>query len=74
MTLARAGITIALDLLPLHLGGDHEGTRLNRVYKENLDETAILRELDLLFWLFKKERITGERFGDFALRQRWYKI
>jgi sulfite reductase (NADPH) hemoprotein beta-component len=57
----------------LYLGGDHEGTRLNRVYKENLDEGAILKELDLLFWLYKKERITGERFGDFALRQRWYK-
>ena len=58
----------------LHLGGDHEGTRLNRVYMENLDEKAILRELDLLFWLYKKERITGERFGDFAFRQHWYKI
>src|SRR5579872_640913 len=57
----------------LHLAGDHEGTRLNRLYKENLDETAILKELDVLFWLYKKERITGERFGDFALRQRWYK-
>ena len=57
----------------LHLGGDHEGTRLNRIYKENLDEEAILRELDLLFWLFKKERGQGEKFGDFALRQRWYK-
>jgi len=57
----------------LYLAGDHEGTRLNRLYKENLDEAAILRELDLLFWLYKKERITGERFGDFALRQRWYK-
>jgi sulfite reductase (NADPH) hemoprotein beta-component len=57
----------------LYLAGDHEGTRLNRVYKENLDEAAILKELDVLFWLYKKERITGERFGDFALRQRWYK-
>jgi sulfite reductase (NADPH) hemoprotein beta-component len=57
----------------LLLGGDHEGLRLNRVYKESLDETAILKELDLLFWLYKKERVTGERFGDFALRQRWYK-
>ena len=57
----------------LHLGGDHEGTRLNRLYKGNLDEGEILKELDLLFWLYKKERITGERFGDFALRQKWYK-
>jgi len=57
----------------MHLAGDHEGLRLNRIYKENLDEAAILRELDLLFWLYKKERITGERFGDFAWRQKWYK-
>ncbi len=56
----------------LHLGGDHEGTRLNRIYKEQLDEAAILKELYLLFWLYKKERMTGERFGDFALRQRWH--
>ncbi len=58
----------------LHLGGDHEGTRLNKIYKENLDETAILGQLDLLFWLYKKERITGESFGDFALRQKYYKV
>ena len=57
----------------LYLGGDHEGERLNRLYKENLDEAAILKELDVLFWLYKKERVGGERFGDFALRQRWYK-
>ena len=38
-----------------------------------MDEAAILKELDLLFWLFKKERITGESFGDFALRQKYYK-
>jgi sulfite reductase (NADPH) hemoprotein beta-component len=57
----------------LYLAGDHEGTRLNRLYKESLDEPAILKELDILFWLYKKERITGERFGDFALRQRWFK-
>ncbi|HXO74798.1 MAG TPA: hypothetical protein VN824_06195, partial [Puia sp.] len=58
----------------LYLCGDHEGTRLNKIYKENLDETAILKELDLLFWLYKKERITGESFGDFALRQKYYKV
>jgi len=57
----------------MHLAGDHEGTRLNRIYKENLDETAILSELDLLFRLYRKERAAGEKFGDFALRQRWYK-
>jgi sulfite reductase (NADPH) hemoprotein beta-component len=63
----------ALGRYNLYLAGDHEGTRLNRIFKESLDEAAILRELDILFWLYKKERITGERFGDFALRQRWFK-
>jgi sulfite reductase (NADPH) hemoprotein beta-component len=57
----------------LLLAGDHEGTRLNKLYKESLDEASILKELDILLWLYKKERITGERFGDFALRQRWFK-
>ena len=57
----------------LYLAGDHEGTRLNKLYKESLDETGILKELDVLFWLYKKERVTGERFGDFAFRQRWFK-
>ncbi len=63
----------ALGRYNLYLAGDHEGTRLNRFYKESLDEAAILKELDVLFWLYRKERITGERFGDFALRQRWFK-
>jgi len=58
----------------MHLAGDHQGERLNRIYKENLDEASILKELDLLFWLYKKERITGESFGDFALRQKYYKV
>ena len=53
----------------LHLQGDHEGTRLNKIYKENLDEAAILSELDGLFGLFKQERTAGERFGDFTLRK-----
>jgi sulfite reductase (NADPH) hemoprotein beta-component len=53
----------------LYLGGDHEGTRLNRIYKENLDEAAILQELDRLLKVYKQERNVGERFGDFTLRR-----
>ncbi len=63
----------APDRYNMYLCADHEGTRLNKLYKENLDEAAILKELDLLFWLYKKERGHGETFGDFSLRQRWYK-
>jgi sulfite reductase (NADPH) hemoprotein beta-component len=53
----------------LQLGGDHPGMRLNKVYKESLDETAILQELDQLFERFAKERISKESFGDFAVRK-----
>jgi sulfite reductase (NADPH) hemoprotein beta-component len=53
----------------LHLGGDREGTRLNRKYKENLDETAILNELDGLFKLYSAKRKKGESFGDFIMKQ-----
>ena len=53
----------------LHLGGDHEGMRLNKVYKENLDEPAILAVLDGLFSDFKNERNTNEKFGDYSLRK-----
>ena len=51
----------------LHLGGDHQGTRLNKIFKENLDEVSILQELDLVFSCLKKEK--GERLGDFSQRK-----
>lgn len=50
----------------LHLGADWEGARLNRKYKESLDEDQILNELDLLLGKFSKERKQSERFGDFV--------
>jgi sulfite reductase (NADPH) hemoprotein beta-component len=53
----------------LHLGGDNEGQRLNKIYKEHLEEAAILTELDSLFATFKKEKNSKESFGDFALRK-----
>lgn len=53
----------------LHIGGDHEGTRLNKIYKENLDEPAILSEIDQLLSVFGKERTPDERFGDFVIRK-----
>lgn len=57
----------------MHLGGDKFGIRLNKMYKENLDEAAILKELDALLALFKTERNITESFGDFALRKEWIK-
>jgi len=55
----------------LHLGGDHEGTRLNKIYKEQLNEPAILSELDGLLATFSSERKQGEKFGDFSIRKQW---
>ena len=54
----------------LQLGGDLVGTRLNKVYKENLDEPAILAELDSLFGRFAAEKTKEEAFGDFAVRKK----
>ncbi|MEO5595346.1 MAG: assimilatory sulfite reductase (NADPH) hemoprotein subunit [Chitinophagaceae bacterium] len=53
----------------LQLGGDRVGMRLNKVYKENLDESAILTELDGLFNRFSAEKTNDESFGDFAMRK-----
>ncbi len=53
----------------LHLGGDHQGQRLNKVYKESLDEESILQELDVLFASFKNEKVENERLGDFVMRK-----
>ena len=52
----------------LQLGGDRLGFRLNKIYKENLDEPAILQELDKVFQQFRSDRHPGETFGDFAVR------
>jgi sulfite reductase (NADPH) hemoprotein beta-component len=64
-------IGTALGKYNLQLGGDHLGMRLNKVYKESLDEMAILQELDQLFASFAQERVTKESFGDFAVRKQW---
>ena len=51
----------------VYLGGDHEGLRLNSLYKENLSEAAILEELDQLLGRYVSECQKGESFGDFAV-------
>ena len=53
----------------LHLGGDNEGERLNKLYRESLDEGEILLQLDDLFASFSRERNKSESFGDYTLRK-----
>jgi sulfite reductase (NADPH) hemoprotein beta-component len=55
----------------LHLGGDRQGARLNKIYQENLEEAAILETLDGLFQIYAAERLLDETFGDFAIRKNW---
>ncbi|MEJ7587692.1 MAG: NADPH-dependent assimilatory sulfite reductase hemoprotein subunit [Ferruginibacter sp.] len=55
----------------LHLGGDNGGQRLNKLYKEHLDESQILAELDRLFLSFKQERTELESFGDYTWRKQF---
>ncbi|MBK7145210.1 MAG: assimilatory sulfite reductase (NADPH) hemoprotein subunit [Xanthomonadales bacterium] len=52
----------------LMLGADFEGRRLNRLHRENIDEAAILAELDVLFARFAAEHRPDEHFGDFVVR------
>lgn len=52
----------------LHLGGDREGTRIPRMYRENIGEDEIFAELDTLIGRWAKERHENEAFGDFVIR------
>jgi sulfite reductase (NADPH) hemoprotein beta-component len=52
----------------LWLGGDVSGTRLNKVYKDVIKEAELEAELTPLLTRWRDQRITGERFGDFATR------
>lgn len=54
----------------LHLGADVIGTRLNKMYKENLNEEEILNELDILFDSFSRKKKKKESFGDFVVREK----
>ncbi len=53
----------------LHLGGNRDGSRLNRLYREDADEDTILATLAPLFADYAKGRKAGEGFGDFITRR-----
>ena len=52
----------------LHLGGDHLGFRLNRLYRPDVNESEILAALDDVLARYVKERQPEEMFGDFVNR------
>ncbi|MDD1793830.1 assimilatory sulfite reductase (NADPH) hemoprotein subunit [Enterovibrio sp. ZSDZ42] len=52
----------------LHLGGNREGTRVPKMYKENITDAQILEDIDALVGRWATERNDGEGFGDFVIR------
>ncbi len=51
-----------------HIGGNVAGTRIPRMYRENITEQQILDEIDALVGRWASEREAGEGFGDFVIR------
>ncbi|WP_042150328.1 MULTISPECIES: assimilatory sulfite reductase (NADPH) hemoprotein subunit [unclassified Pseudoalteromonas] len=52
----------------MHLGGNRIGTRVPKLYKENVSEDVFLPELDTLIGRWATERNEDECFGDFVIR------
>jgi sulfite reductase (NADPH) hemoprotein beta-component len=52
----------------LYIGGAFDGSRLSKMYRENIGEDEILAELRMLLSRYAKEREAGEYFGDFVVR------
>ncbi len=52
----------------LYLGGNKEGTRVPKIFKENITDKEILNEIDTLVARWAKERHPEEGFGDFVIR------
>lgn len=52
----------------MYLGAAFDGSRLNKMYRENIGEEEILSELRVLLSRYAKERSEGEHFGDFVIR------
>jgi len=60
-------------LYNMYLGAGFAGNRLNKLYKENVNEDLILNELKGLLSHFARERMDKERFGDFVIRAGYVK-
>ncbi|SKC33693.1 Sulfite reductase [NADPH] hemoprotein beta-component [Photobacterium piscicola] len=52
----------------LHLGGNRNGTRVPKMYRENITVAQIMDEIDSLVGRWSTERQQNEGFGDFTIR------
>jgi sulfite reductase (NADPH) hemoprotein beta-component len=55
----------------LYLGAGFTGDRLNKLYKEMLNEEQILVELDKIFADYSQNRLKDEKFGNFVIRKEY---
>lgn len=53
----------------LFLGGNHDGSRLNKLASENMNESEILETLDRWLGYYASKRNPGETLGDFIDRK-----
>jgi sulfite reductase (NADPH) hemoprotein beta-component len=56
-------------LQPL-LGAAFDGSRLSKLYAEDLEHEGIVAALEPLFAAYARKRRKGERFGDFLIRSK----
>jgi sulfite reductase (NADPH) hemoprotein beta-component len=52
----------------LYLGAAYDGSRLSKLYAEDIGHEAIVAALDPVFAAYASDRQAGERFGDFCIR------
>ena len=52
----------------LYLGAAANGTRLNKLYRRDLDHDGILAALSPLLHQYAQDRLEAEPFGDFVIR------
>ncbi|ELK46120.1 assimilatory sulfite reductase (NADPH) hemoprotein subunit [Halobacillus sp. ACCC02827] len=57
----------------MYLGAGFTGDRLNKLYRENIGEEEILKELKPMIHRYAKEREEDEKFGDFVIRKGYVK-
>jgi sulfite reductase (NADPH) hemoprotein beta-component len=57
----------------LYLGAAHNGSRLNKLYKESITNEQIVAELTPIIQRYAAERTPEETFGDFVIRAGYIK-
>jgi sulfite reductase (NADPH) hemoprotein beta-component len=58
----------------IYLGGNESSTRLNRLFKDNVTNAALVDELRPALTRYARERTGSERFGDWCERVLWKEI